>query len=174
MTLSLTIRLTHRGSSLMYGIHKANCVMAEADAMVGDASRAPLSISAKVGLEDGFVLSGMRLGNGTQVSQSVIPQAHSCASELVVTTDHRPSGYMNSHHLSGICVCNGAQVWRFTPSDEVQVPAVKIVTTSPATFEVAGRRVVPVAGGVLVAAPVGSCAPAGYWIVRPPQAEEGA
>jgi hypothetical protein len=111
----------------MYGIHKANCVMAEADAMVGDASRAPLSISAKVGLEDGFVLSGMRLGNGTQV-------------------------------------------WRFTPSDEVQVPAVKIVTTSPATFEVAGRRVVPVAGGVLVAAPVGSCAPAGYWIVRPPQA----
>ena len=67
-------KLTHRGSSLLYGIHKANCVMAEADAMVGDASRAPLSISAKVGLEDGFVLSGMRLGNGTQVSQSVIPQ----------------------------------------------------------------------------------------------------
>ena len=120
-------KLTHRGSSLLYGIHKANCVMAEADAMVGDASRAPLSISAKVGLEDGFVLSGMRLGNGTQV-------------------------------------------WRFTPSDEVQVPATKIVTAKPATFEVAGRRVVPVAGGVLVAAPVGSCAPAGYWIVRPPQA----
>ena len=89
--------------------------------------RRPLSVDAKVALEDGFVLSGMRLGNGTEV-------------------------------------------WRFTPSDEVKLPPLKVIAVSPATFEVAGRRVVPVPGGRLLAAPVGSCAPAGYWIAHSPQA----
>ena len=33
----------------------------------GDAARVALSISDKVAMEDGYILSGMRLGNGTQV-----------------------------------------------------------------------------------------------------------
>lgn len=35
--------------------------------MQGDAARTALSISDRVTLEDGYVLSGMRLGNGTEV-----------------------------------------------------------------------------------------------------------
>lgn len=88
--------------------------------------RRPLSVNTKVALEDGFVLSGMRLGNGTEI-------------------------------------------WRFTPSDEVKLPPLKVIAVSPATFEIAGRRLVPVPGGRLLAAPVESCAPGGYWISHPPQ-----
>ena len=88
--------------------------------------RRPLSVNTKVALEDGFVLSGMRLGNGTEI-------------------------------------------WRFTPSDEVKLPPLNVITVSPATFEIAGRRLVPVPGGRLLTAPVESCAPGGYWISHPPQ-----
>ena len=52
---------------LTLGIELANCVMAEADAMVGDPLRSPLSTNTAVSLEAGFILSSVRLGNGTIV-----------------------------------------------------------------------------------------------------------
>jgi hypothetical protein len=52
---------------LTKGIDLATCVAAEADSVIGDAARAPLSLDDVVSLEDGYVLSGMRLSNGTAV-----------------------------------------------------------------------------------------------------------
>lgn len=52
---------------LTLGIELANCVLAEADVMVGDHLRKPLSWDTAVSLEAGFVLSSVRLGNGTIV-----------------------------------------------------------------------------------------------------------
>ena len=53
---------------LTLGIELANCVMAEADAIVGDpATRSPLSLDSVVSLEAGFVLSSVRLSNGTSI-----------------------------------------------------------------------------------------------------------
>ena len=52
---------------LTVGIELANCVMQEADAMIGDEHRTAMTLNAEVGLLDSFVLSSMRLGNGTMV-----------------------------------------------------------------------------------------------------------
>ena len=54
-----------RDFPLTLGIELANCVMVEADIMVGDAARTPLSLDEVVSLEDGYVLSSMRLGDGS-------------------------------------------------------------------------------------------------------------
>ena len=93
--------------------------------LVGDESRRPLSLNDEVSLSDGYVLSGMVLGNGTQV-------------------------------------------WRLTPSDEVAVPPVRVVSDAPAVFELAGHRVSPVPGGRVLEAPRGSCSPGGFWVVAGP------
>jgi hypothetical protein len=77
---------------LTRGIELANCVMQEADMLVGDESRRPLSLNDEVSLSDGYVLSGMALGNGTQV-------------------------------------------WRLTPSDEVAVPPVRVVSFPPVSHD---------------------------------------
>ena len=105
------------------GIGLANCVMAEADALVGDARRVPLSVDEPVGLSDGWLLSGMALGNGTLV-------------------------------------------YRFTPSDEVTIPTLRVLDTLPATFQVGGHVVIPVKNGRLLGVPPDSCAPAGFWIAK--------
>ena len=52
---------------LTVGIEQANCVMQEADVMIGDAERAPTTLDSAVDMLDDFVLSGVRLGNGTVV-----------------------------------------------------------------------------------------------------------
>jgi hypothetical protein len=52
---------------LTRGIELADCVMVEADAMVGVPGREPLSLGDVVGLLDDFVLSGVRLPNGTRI-----------------------------------------------------------------------------------------------------------
>ena len=52
---------------LTSGIELANCVMQEADQMVGDPARQPLSLDDTVSLSDGYVLAGMALSNGTKV-----------------------------------------------------------------------------------------------------------
>lgn len=70
--------------------------------------------------------------------------------------------------LSGMRLSNGTEIWRFTPSDEVQLPKLQVVSSSPATFAVGGHVVLPVKRGTLLAAPGGSCAPAGFWITREP------
>ena len=52
---------------LTVGIEQANCVMQEADAMIGDTERVPMTLDSVVGMLDDFVLSGVRLGNGTVI-----------------------------------------------------------------------------------------------------------
>ncbi|MBU4460150.1 MAG: hypothetical protein KJ579_06250 [Verrucomicrobia bacterium] len=71
--------------------------------------------------------------------------------------------------LSG-ATANGRSVWRLTPDPKLaaQTPASLAVRTSPLTFAIGDRRLVMPGGKILALEPGPSPAPAGCWIVGPP------
>ena len=82
---------------LTLGIDLANCVMAEADAVIGDpARRQPLSWDTAVSLEAGFILSSVRMGNGTIISRFTPSDEQPLPAFKVLATE--PASFLVAGH----------------------------------------------------------------------------
>jgi hypothetical protein len=62
----LWFRWSH-DAPLLTGIDLAECVLTEADALLADPHKQPLTVGALVGMQDSALLSGVQLANGSKL-----------------------------------------------------------------------------------------------------------